>query len=386
MNYHQHFSFELPTRIEFGIGLIESLAEHVLQLGGKRVLLVSDKGLVAAGVVGRVVDILTSADLDTRTFTEVEPEPEAAGVTEGAKICNDDDRDIIIAVGGGSALDTGKSIALMARNAGHIRDYAGLEIPSSPGLPVIAIPTTAGTGSECAVWSVISEKDQNIKYGVGGRNMTATVALCDPTLSVSLPARLTVGTGLDALTHALESYVNKATQPISEALSEKSMELISRSLRTAVFNGADVQARADMLLASTMAACAFAPTRLGLAHAMAMPLGAKAKIPHGDVISILLPEVMRFNVNANLAKFARIASIFDVDTRPLSLREAAHAGVDAVAQLIADIGAPNSLAAYGVQESDLDALAEESMESGNIVVNPRPATAADLVDIMRKCL
>lgn len=386
MNYHQQFSFELPTRIEFGIGLIESLADQVTQLGGKRVLLVSDKGLVAAGVVGRVADILTAANLDVLTFTDVEPEPEAEGVTEGAKLCTDEGRDIVVALGGGSALDTGKSIALMSRNPGHIRDYAGLEIPSSPGLPVIAIPTTAGTGSECAVWSVISEKRRNVKYGVGGRNMTATVALCDPALSISLPARLTVGTGLDALTHALESYVNKATQPISEALSEKSMELISRSLRTAVFNGADVQARSNMLLASTMAACAFAPTRLGLAHAMAMPLGAKAKIPHGDVISILLPEVMRFNVNANLAKFARIASIFDVDIRALSLRAAAHAGVEAVSQLISDIGAPRSLAAYGVQESDLEQLAAESMESGNIVVNPRPATAEDLVDIMRKCL
>jgi alcohol dehydrogenase len=386
VNYHRHFSFELPTRIEFGIGLIDSLAEQVTRLGGKRVLLVSDKGLVAAGVVGRVADILTAAKLDVVTFTDVEPEPEAEGVTAGARICNDEGRDIIVAVGGGSALDTGKSIALMAKNAGHIRDYAGLEIPSSQGLPVIAIPTTAGTGSECAVWSVISEKARNIKYGVGGRNMTATVAFCDPSLSVSLPARLTVGTGLDALTHALESYVNKATQPISEALSEKSMELIARSLRTAVFNGSDLQARSDMLLASTMAACAFAPTRLGLAHAMAMPLGAKAKIPHGDVISILLPEVMRFNVNANLEKFARIAAIFGVDTRSLSLREAAHAGVDAVTKLIRDIGAPVSLAAYGVQESDLEELAAESMESGNIVVNPRPATAADLVDIMRKCL
>ncbi|KQR73207.1 alcohol dehydrogenase [Arthrobacter sp. Leaf337] len=386
MNYHQHFSFELPTRIEFGIGLIDTLAEQVTRLGGKHVLLVSDRGLVAAGVVGRVADILTAANFDVVTFTDVEPEPEAEGVTAGAQLCNDEGRDIVVAVGGGSALDTGKSIALMAKNTGHIRDYAGLEIPSSQGLPVIAIPTTAGTGSECAVWSVISEKARNIKYGVGGRNMTATVAFCDPSLSVSLPARLTVGTGLDALTHALESYVNKATQPISEALSEKAMELIARSLRTAVFNGADIQARSDMLLASTMAACAFAPTRLGLAHAMAMPLGAKAKIPHGDVISILLPEVMRFNVNANLDKFARIATIFGVDTRSMSLREAAHAGVDAVAQLITDIGAPRSLAAYGVQESDLEQLAAESMESGNIVVNPRPATAADLVDIMRKCL
>jgi alcohol dehydrogenase len=233
---------------------------------------------------------------------------------------------------------------------------------------------------------VISEKSVNIKYGIGGRNMTATVALCDPSLLLSLPARLTAGTGVDALAHALESYVNKATQPISEALSEKAMELIARSLRTAVYNGAEIQARSDMLIASTMAACAFAPTRLGLAHAMAMPLGAKAKIPHGDVISILLPEVMRFNMVANLDKFARIAQIFGADTRSLSRREAASAGVEAVAQLVSDIGAPNSLSAYGVAETDLEELAAESMESGNIVVNPRAVTASDLVEIMRRCL
>lgn len=386
MNYTRNFSFELPTRIEFGIGIVETLPEQVAGLGGTRVLLVSDRGLLAAGVVGRVSDILTAADLDVITFTDVDPEPEAAGVMAGARLCKDEGRDIVVGVGGGSALDTAKSIALMACNEGHIRDFTGLNVPSERGLPVIAVPTTAGTGSECAVWSVISEKSENVKYGIGGRNMTATVALCDPALSVSLPARLTIGTGLDALAHGLESYVNKATQPISEALSEKSMELIARSLRTAVYDGADIDARSDMLVASTMAACAFAPTRLGLAHAMAMPLGAKAKIPHGDVISILLPEVMRFNMVANLGKFARIAHIFGVDTRSLTQREAASAGVEAAAQLASDIGAPNSLAAYGVAESDLEELAAESMVSGNIVVNPRPATADDLVEIMRRCL
>lgn len=388
MDYNRHFSFELPTRIEFGIDIVQTLADQVKRVGGSRVLLVSDPGLVKAGVVDRVVDILNAANLDVVIFTDVQPEPDADGVTAGARICVTEHRDVIVAVGGGSALDTGKAIGLMARNDGHIRDYAGLEIPSERGLPVIAVPTTAGTGSECAIWAVISEKSRNIKYGVGGKNMTATVALCDPSLSLTLPARQTVATGVDALTHALESYVNKATQPISEALSEKAMELIARSLRTAAFNGADIQARSDMLLASTMAAAAFAPTRLGLAHAMAMPLGAKAKIPHGEVISILLPEVMRFNVTGNLEKFARIAHIFGVDTRTSSLRTAAIDGVNAVAELISDIGAARSLAAYGVVEDDLQQLAVESMESGkgNVVVNPRPASADDLVDIMRRCL
>jgi alcohol dehydrogenase class IV len=388
MNHHRQFSFELRTRIEFGVGIVSQLGEHVRSLGASRVLLVSDPGLVQAGVVASVVEVLDQSELDVIVFTDVQPEPDALGVMAGAKICTDENRDIVVAVGGGSALDTGKSIGLMARNEGHIRDYAGLGIASEPGLPVIAIPTTAGTGSECAIWAVISEKSRNIKYGVGGYNMTATVALCDPALSLSLPIRHTIATGLDALTHALESYVNRATQPISEALSEKSMELIARSLRTAVFHGADIQARSDMLLASTMAAAAFAPTRLGLAHAMAMPLGAKAKIPHGEVISILLPEVMRYNVAGNLEKFARIAQIFGVDTRDRSLRDAADDGVNAVAQLISDIGAPTKLSAYGVVESDLEQLAIDSMESGrgNVVVNPRPATASDLAGIMRRCL
>ena len=386
MKYDRNFSFELPTRIEFGVGLVEHLADQVNDLGGKRVLLVSDPGLVAAGVVDRVSDILTAADLDVITFTDVEPEPEAEGVMAGAQLSKNEGRDLVVGVGGGSALDTAKSIALMAKNEGHVRDYAGLNVPSKPGLPVIAVPTTAGTGSECAVWSVISEKSLNVKYGIGGRNMTATVALCDPALSVSLPAPLTVGTGLDALSHGLESYVNKATQPVSEALSEKSMELIARNLRTAVYDGADIQARSGMLIASTMAACAFAPTRLGLAHAMAMPLGARAKIPHGDVISILLPEVMRFNMVANLDKFARIAQIFGVDTGSLSQREAAFAGVETVEQLVSDVDAPNSLSAYGVTGSDLEELAAESIVSGNIEVNPRPVTTDDLVDIMRRCL
>lgn len=386
MNSHRRFTFELPTRIAFGVDLVKDLPAEIAALGGTSVLLVSDPGLVAAGVVGRVVALLNEAGLDPAVFTDVEPEPDAMGVMAAAELARSSGADIVVGVGGGSALDTAKAAAFMARNSGHIRDYVGLDAPSERGLPVIAMPTTAGTGSECAIWAVISEKQTSIKYGIGGKNMTATVALCDPVLSLSLPARHTVASGVDALTHALESYVNKATQPISEALSEKSMELIAGSLRRAVFDGADIDARSDMMIAATMAACAFASTRLGLAHAMAMPLGAFAKIPHGDVIAILLPEVMRFNVVAAQEKFGSIARLFGVDVRGMTTREAAQAGVDAVAELLSDIGAPSSLAAYGVSEDDLERMAEESMTSGNIVVNPRPTRASDLIEIMRKCL
>lgn len=386
MNSHRPFTFELPTRITFAVGAVETLPAEVQALGGTSVLLVSDPGLVAAGVVDRVTRLLRESGLDPAVFTDVEPEPDAKGVMAAAELARTSGADIVVGVGGGSALDTAKSAALMARNPGHIRDFVGLNVPSEPGLPVIALPTTAGTGSECAIWSVISEKEKSDKYGIGGRNMTATVALCDPELTLTLPVRQTVGTGADALAHALESYVNKATQPISEALSEKSIELIAGSLRQAVFHGADLEARSNMMIAATMAACAFAPTRLGLAHAMAMPLGALAKIPHGDVIAILLPEVMRFNVVAAQPKFAEIARLFGIDTRGMTLRQAADAGVAAASDLLSDIGAPSKLSAYGVTEADLPELAADSMTSGNVVVNPRPTRAEDLVEIMRRCL
>lgn len=386
MTDHGYFLFELPTRIEFGSGSLANVAERVTELGGSRVLIVTDEVLVAIGIAARVTSVLDEAKIEHVMFSDVEPEPDAAGVQAGVDLLASSECDVVIAVGGGSVLDTGKAISLMSRNPGHIREYAGLGVPTQRGVPVIAVPTTAGTGSEATIWAVISEKAQKIKYGVGGPHVTADLALCDPELSVSLPPRLTAVTGLDALAHALESYVNKATQPISEALAEKSMELVARSLREAVWGADTLSARSDMLLASTMAAAAFNSTRLGLAHALAMPLGAMAKIPHGDVVSILLPEVMRFNVVGNPSKFAKIAEVFGEPTRGMSQRHAADVGVAAVEQLVTDVGAPRRLSEYGVASQDLQVMAEEAMTSGNIAVNPRVTTTADLVGIMRRSL
>jgi alcohol dehydrogenase class IV len=380
------FVFELPTRIEFGVGALSRVGDRIAELGGSRVLLVTDPGLVAAGVVDQVTAVLDDAKREYVLFTEIEADPDVSSVEAGHKVFDAEGCDLIVAVGGGSSLDTGKAIALMTSNPGHIRDYVGQGTPTVRGAPVIAVPTTAGTGSEATIWAVISEKGKHVKYGIGGPHLTADLALCDPSLSVSLPPRLTAVTGLDALAHALESYVNKATQPISEALSEKAMELVSTSLRRAVWGGDQIQARSDMLLASTIAAAAFNPTRLGLAHALAMPLGARAKIPHGDVISVLLPEVVKYNLVGNLEKFARIARIFGERVENLTLRDAAEAGVAAVEQLVSDVGAPRSLGDYGVTEADLPSMAEEALQSGNVPVNPRVATAADLVGVMRRSL
>ena len=386
MDYNRTFSYELPTKIEFGVGVSERVAERVEGCGGSRVLLVVDPGVLDAGVADKIVDTLENASMPYVLFSDIEPEPEARSIVDGVELARSEGCDAVVGVGGGSALDSAKAIAVMLENEGHIRDYAGQNLVPNPGVPIIALPTTAGTGSEVTIWSVISEKEEKVKYGVGSPYMTATVAMCDPELTLTLPPHITASTGMDALAHALESYVNKTTQPISEALSIRAMELVARSLRTAVVAGENLQARWDMLAASLAAALAFNPTRLGLAHALVMPIGAKYKIPHSVGVAILLPEVMHYNLIGNLEKFVTIARIFGENTEGLSLRDAAELSVKTIRQLSEDVGIPDGLARYGVEEERLHDLAKAGMATGNVPVNPRAPTIDDLEGIMRRCM
>ena len=386
MDYNRTFSYELPTKIEFGAGISGRVPERVEECGGGRVLLVADPGVLAAGVVDKVTDALENASMPYVLFSDIDPEPEARSIVDGVELARSEGCDAVVGIGGGSALDSAKSIAVMLENEGHIRDYAGQNLVPNPGVPMIGLPTTAGTGSEVTIWSVISEKEEKVKYGVGSPYMTATIAMCDPELTLTLPPHITASTGIDALAHALESYVNKTTQPISEALSIRAMELIAKSLRTAVVAGENLQARSDMLLASLSAALAFNPTRLGLAHALVMPIGANYKIPHSVGVAILLPEVMRYNLIGNPQKFAKIARIFGENTEGLSLRDAAELSVKAIRQLSEDVGIPDGLARYGVEEERLYDLAEAGIATGNVPVNPRKPTVDDLVGIMRRCM
>jgi alcohol dehydrogenase class IV len=371
------FSYHNPTAIEFGWGALARLPELVKSLGGKRVLVVGDPGVAKAGLVDRVVGTLGSG-VPVTTFTDIESDPDASSVDAGVQVARSKECDLIIGIGGGSAMDVAKVIGVMLTNPGNVRDYSGMGKIGRPGVPVIAIPTTSGTGSELTIWSVLSEKDKQQKFGVGSVLNCARIALLDPELTVSLPPAITAATGIDALTHALESYVNTATQPISEAMSEQSMTLIARSLRLAVAQPGNRLARADMLLASTLAAMAFNSTRLGLVHAYAMPLGSRFHIPHGLANAIMLPVVMRFNLPGNLAKFARIAEIFGEPVAGLSLRDAAERSVTAIQQLKADVGITARLGDFGMTEADLDGVAREAMLSGNVAVNPRQPTLEDM--------
>ncbi|WP_077624710.1 iron-containing alcohol dehydrogenase [Sediminibacillus massiliensis] len=381
-----NFRYQIPTVIEFGRGYAKRLNEFVRELGGSKVLIVGDPGVYQAGIVQQLEDPLQEAGIPFVTFTDVGTEATIESVDNGVALAKTEGCDIVVGVGGGSALDTAKSIGLLLTNGGNIRDYIGIDKVPAPAAPVIAVPTTAGTGSEITRFSVLSDKKAEAKLSVGSMYNCPALALCDPDLTLSLPPHITAATGMDALTHALESYVNKATQPISEGLSVQSMKLVAKSLRLAVIQGENTDARSDMLMASTLAAMAFNSTRLGLAHALAIPLGAHFKIPHGVVNAMLLPEVMEFNLIGNTDKFIEIARIFGEKVEQLTDREAAERAVKAVRQLKTDVGITQTLTDYGVEEQHLDLITEEALLSGNVPVNPVKPTQEDLKNICRSLM
>ncbi|MCL6632567.1 MAG: iron-containing alcohol dehydrogenase [Alicyclobacillus herbarius] len=380
------FRYELPTAIEFGFGAINTLSDHVRSLEGSRVLLVADPGVVQAGVAEKVLNILTKNHLSVELFSDIQSDPDLESIDAGVQVALAQGCDLVVGVGGGSSLDTAKAIGLMMKNEGNIRDYIGVNKVPRKGAPVIAVPTTAGTGSEITIWSVLSDRAKKMKVSVGSYFNCPDLALCDPDLTLTLPPEITAATGMDALTHAIESYVNKATQPISQAMSVQAMRFIAQSLRQAVWQGDNREARYSMLLASLMAAMAFNPTRLGLAHALAMPLGARFHIPHGLVNAILLPEVMQFNVVANVDRFCDIAEIFGCSGGGITRRQLAEKAVSVVRQLKEDVGITKTLSDFGVQEEALHSVAVEALESGNVPVNPRRTTVEDLMSICRMAM
>lgn len=383
MAYPTSFSFCTPTVIEYGAGRLAQLPAFVQRLGGHRVLVVGDPGVKAAGIVDRVLDTLRRSDIEAFAFTDVESDPAVQSVRDGTAAARDARCDLIVGVGGGSALDTSKAIGLMLRNAGDIRDYVGIDKVPQAGAPVIAIPTTSGTGSELTIWSVLSDVETDTKISVGSVLNCPRIGLLDPELTVSLPAPITAATGMDALTHAVESCVNLASQPITEALAHQAISLIGKSLRRAVHEGTNLEARGDMLLASAMAGIAFNATRLGLVHAFALPLGNKFGIPHGLVNAIMLPPVIAYNASANVDGYARVAALLEPETGARLADAAAHEAAVIVARLRADIGITKTLADFGVSEPRFGAIVDEAMLSGNVAVNPRAPSREDMFGLLR---
>jgi len=388
MNADQTFNFfPIPTDVHFGCGVVRSLPDRLRALGSARPFLVTDPGLRAAGVVERVESLLKTAGMPAAVFDGVKPDSGSALIGAAAAQLRAHQADAVVGLGGGSSLDTAKAVAAMATNPGSILDYAGLHQIVHRPLPTVAIPTTAGTGSEVTLWSVFTDDTRQVKSAAGSFLLYPSVALCDPELTLDLPPALTAATGMDALGHAIECYTNDACQPISAALAREAIELIGRHLRAAVSDGRGRAARYAMMLASTMAGMAMNPTRLGLAHALAMPLGSWAlRIPHGCAIAITLPAVMEFNHLAQPERFAEVARALGEPVDQLSAHEAAACSFAVVRRLARDAGIPAGLGALGLREEHIDAVAAEAIKSGNVAVNPRRASVEDLRCILREAL
>jgi alcohol dehydrogenase class IV len=378
------FSFTGAKKIVFGCASFESLADHVKELGRRRPLIVLDKNLSKSGFHERAQAVFAKGSLKAVVFDKVEPEPLLERADEGTETARRGKCDIVVGIGGGSAMDVAKAIAALLPNKGSAADFLGLNKVPGPGLPTIMVPTTAGTGSEVTFTAVFLRKNLNKKEGMNSPYLYPTLALLDPTLTLSLPPQLTAATGIDALCHAIESYTSVNASPMSEMVSLEAIRLIAENLRTCVHNGQSLEARENMLLGSLYAGLGLANAGVGAAHSLSYPLGGKYGVSHGVANTLMLPRVMDFNVPSAQEKFAVIAEIMGESTEGLPVREAAYLAVDAVESLIEDCGIFTTMREMGVPEEDFPELARIALTVVRpLENNPRKITFEDAIEIYR---
>ncbi|MGV8057763.1 MAG: iron-containing alcohol dehydrogenase [Smithellaceae bacterium] len=376
------FSFTGAKKIIFGNGSFHGLVSHIKELNAKNPLVVIDKNLAHAGFQEAVANLLIPEGMKYTVYDKVEPEPRIELADEGAALARKNKCDIVIGIGGGSAMDVAKAIAVLATNKGSAVDYLGLNKVTQHGLPKIMIPTTAGTGSEVTFTAVFVRKNLKKKEGMNSPYLYPDLALLDPELTLSLPPKPTAETGLDALCHAIESYTSVNASPMSELYSLEAIALIAENLRTCVHDGKNLKARENMLLGSLYAGLGLANAGVTAVHSLSYPLGGKYGIPHGLANTLMLPATMAFNMPAALEKFADIAAAMGEITDDLPVREAAYLALEAVESLIEDCGIFSSLEEFGIKEKDFPALAEVALTVARpLENNPRKVTKEDAIEI-----
>ena len=381
-------SFTIPPTVITGIGAAEQVCESAKRLGGQKALVVTDPGISKLGYADGVVKQLNTAGIGASIFEDVTPDPTLQNVNDGLEQYRSDGCDLIVSIGGGSAIDCGKGIAVRLTNGDPLAEYMGVDKIPNPGAPLIAIPTTAGTGSECTKVTVLTDTEQNVKMMLSSPCLLAQVALIDPLLSLTTPPHLTAAVGVDALTHAIEAYISKRAQPITDALALKAIRLISGSMRQAWANGENIEARTDMMIGASIAGMAFSNSSVALVHGMSRPIGAYFHIHHGLSNSVLLLDVMEFSVVGTPARFADIARAMGEPVDGLSLMGQADRAIAAVERLINDIEMPR-LGEIGIDidkfKAVVDQMASDAIASGSPTNNPRQPTHEEIVALYRRC-
>lgn len=377
--------YQTPTAFKHGLGALQNLAAEAKALGLKRPLLVTDPGLVRAGIVAEAATILQKGGISFVQFADVTPNPPVALVDRAAAIYQAEGCDGLIGLGGGSALDTAKAVGVVVTHGGSAVAYEWAD-PNPivrPIPPLIAIPTTAGTGSEATLWAVITDPNRHIKFNIGGTpHIAATVALIDPLLTVNLPAHITAGTGMDALAHAIECYTMAYAQAYTDAVALLAMEYVGQYLRIAFAQGHNTAARYKMSMAAMLGGLAYGVDSAGAAHAMSQTAGGVVDAPHGPLTARLLGPVMAYNYMAEPVKFARIAQALGEDVQGLSVWQAAEKAVEAVYRLTADVEIP-TLPQLGFSADQIPMLAELAYNDPQTQGNPRVMTVQGYETIYR---
>lgn len=379
--------FSTTSRIVMGPGASQTLGAEVKTRGIKRVLIVTDKGVISAGLLKTIEASLASSGIKYGIFDAVQPDPRYEIVEDCLAAAREFKAQMLIGVGGGSPMDITKVTAVMLTNKPPVLQYVGIGLVPKPGLPTILIPTTAGTGSEVTPIAILSDEGDKLKKGIVSPFLYPALGILDPELTVGLPPHVTAATGMDALIHAIEAYTSINATVITDMYCEKALELLYGNIRTAFAKGDNMEARTAMMEGALLAGIAFANAGVTAVHAFAYPIGAEFHIPHGVANTLMLPHVIRFNVLGNLDKFAQLAWPFGIPTEGLAKLEIVDEVVNAIDRLANDLKVPRHLKDFGVKEKDIDMLAQGVMKVTRLLGNnPRTLYLQDAKDIYKAAL
>lgn len=377
------FTFSVPQNIIVGKGSLAKLPEVAEKSGGKKAFIISGPHLNKMGIVQSCVDALKAKGIESSVFTETEGNPSVETVDKASDAYKESGADFIVALGGGSPMDVAKAVGVVARYGGSITEYEGADKVPGDIIPLIAVPTTAGTGSEVTAFSVITDHSRNYKLTVFSYKLIPSYAILDAELLTTAPVSVAAACGIDAMVHALEAYISTAASPFSDAMAEKALELIGANIRCYVANRGDIEAAENMLVGSLFAGIAFSWARLGDVHAMSHPVSAYFNVPHGVANAILLPTIIEYNMLADKGKYLNIYNyIAELPAAPEEFT--ADMLVDELLDLNESLGIPAGLEEVGVTKDKFDAMADDAMKSGNIAVNPRSTTKKDVLALYEK--
>lgn len=379
-------TFFCPTRIYVGVGAHEKISEVLGSLGAQRIFIAADRALLASDILGRIRDSLDARSIAHATFSDIEPDPSDTTVDKAFAACRDHGATAILALGGGSTIDVAKAVGILSTNGGRIHDYEGIEVYTRKPLPLIAIPTTAGTGSEVSGSCVITDTTRHLKMSIRHAALNpAKVAILDPLALTTMPAHVAMHSGMDAFVHAFESFISRNANPFTDALNLQAIELLAGNIRAFVADRSNLEAGTAMLTGSALAGMAFGLTGLGNVHCLARFVGAYFHLSHGLSNAVCLPHVAAFNRPAAVARYARLAPIL-VKSAGVNPERASHATVDAITTLCRDLQVPPRLRDVGGHADVFPEMADLCLAAGYNRWNPRETSRADFLELLEAAL